>query len=392
MPIEQDVIRRTREWLLSKRRADGAWDPDKEYLHAEAWSTVQAGAVPVTAYVTWALAKSGDEKKALAPSVRWLEKNGDSATGGYAKALVALALEVGGSKKAAAARKQLAALVARDETGASVAAGGPTATHAGDDGAQLETTALAALAFLAGPETQALGEACVDWLLARRSPGGGWDSTQGTILALEALLTREALQRVRPEGQLVVTTPKGDSALREVHVVNAENADVVKAIRLPADQDAQVELRFAGTGGLRYQLGAEREVPVSAMKSGEAPLTATLSLPDAPMARGKTVTGTLRIMATGGEVRMPLITVELPAAMDVDMARLEGQGFDKVELVGRRLAFYLQTLAAGSEKVVEVPLTPRRVGTLSGGVVRAQPYSDADQAAFSAFGQVTVIE
>jgi hypothetical protein len=74
------------------------------------------------------------------------------------------------------------------------------------------------------------------------------------------------------------------------------------------------------------------------------------------------------------------------------MARLEGQGFDKVELVGRRLAFYLQTLAAGSEKVVEVPLTPRRVGTLSGGVVRAQPYYDADQAAFSAFGQVTVIE
>ena len=392
MPIEQEVIRRTRDWLLSKRRADGAWDPDKEYLHAEAWSTVQAGAVPVTAYVTWALAKSGDEKKALAPSVRWLEKNGASATGGYATALVALALEVGGSKRAAAARKRLAALVTRDDTGAFVAAGGPTATHAGDDGAALESTALAALALLAGPETQALGEACVDWLLARRSPGGGWDSTQGTILALDALLTREALQRVRPDGQLVVTTPGGDAALREVYVVNAGNADVVKAIRLPADRDAKVELRFTGTGGLRYQLGAEREVPVNTVKSATAPLTASFSLPDAPMARGKAVTGTLRIVAPRDEVRMPLITVELPAAMDVDMGRLEAQGFDKVELVGRRLAFYLQTLAAGSEKLVELTLTPRRVGTLSGGVVRAQPYYDADKASFAAFGQVTVLE
>ncbi len=69
----------------------------------------------------------------------------------------------------------------------------------------METTALAALAWLKSPEFAVQAEKAVKWIIAHRQGGGGFGSTQATILALKALVEHaKANRRTANAGTLTV--------------------------------------------------------------------------------------------------------------------------------------------------------------------------------------------
>ena len=57
--MDQDLIRRAAEWLLSQQAADGSWENDRGLVHENTWSSLGDDRLPVTAYIAWSLVTAG---------------------------------------------------------------------------------------------------------------------------------------------------------------------------------------------------------------------------------------------------------------------------------------------------------------------------------------------
>jgi len=370
MKVDPKVAERTRTWLMAQRRPDGAWDPDKSYLHAESWSTIQNSALPVTAYITWALARTGTDAKGLEKSVAWLIEHADQADDPYILALVAVALTTADptSPESAAARTRLLALSETTDKGRQWKSKTSTATFSTGISASLETTALATIALMTGRDHPTEAQQALDYLLTKRRPGGGWPTTQSTVLALDALLQANASTK-EATGTLTIKTPTG---LTTQHIT-AQDYDVVRTIALPSSPGRlALKATLKGQGALQYQLSATRNVPAAPTNS---PLTLTLQHPQTAT-QNTPIQVTLNLKTTT-PVRMPTIQVSIPAGFDLDP--ISHPAIQKHETLGRHLTLYLARLTPATPLNLTYTMTPRRTGTLNPGPSRAWPYYNPDQ-------------
>ncbi|MGC8734351.1 MAG: alpha-2-macroglobulin family protein [bacterium] len=49
--VDENLIKRTKEFLLNNQLDDGSWEPDKSYLHQETWKSIQQSKLTTTAYI-----------------------------------------------------------------------------------------------------------------------------------------------------------------------------------------------------------------------------------------------------------------------------------------------------------------------------------------------------
>ncbi|MCI0475330.1 MAG: hypothetical protein L0Y55_03730, partial [Anaerolineales bacterium] len=86
-PVDPALITRTRNWLLAQQKSDGTWTP------ASGWDAPASGgsdALPLTAYVTWAILESGLKDDArITRAIAYIKENAARATDGYTMAMVA---------------------------------------------------------------------------------------------------------------------------------------------------------------------------------------------------------------------------------------------------------------------------------------------------------------
>jgi hypothetical protein len=83
-------------------------------------------------------------------------------------------------------------------------------------------------------------------------------TTQSTVLALEALLTADARSSEPAVGNLVLSESESEVGSARL---TSEDYDVVRQIELSPEAGKRTfAARFAGVGGLRYQLSANRRV------------------------------------------------------------------------------------------------------------------------------------
>ena len=194
--VDADLIRRAAEWLLSQQAADGSWENDRGLVHENTWSSLGDDRLPVTAYITWSLiaAGYGDDPRTQ-NGVSYLRERQAGAQDAYvlalvSNALVAADLQAGngldGSTKAVLDR--LAGMVVQEGNTATWSSG--VATFMGSEGktGSIETTALAALAFLRSGEHPDLANAALTYLIQQKDNFGTWYSTQATVLTLKALI------------------------------------------------------------------------------------------------------------------------------------------------------------------------------------------------------------
>ncbi len=390
IPIDSAVRARTLAWLLTQRRADGAFEPDKEYLHAESWSGIQNNALPVTAYIGWALARAGKASEA-APSIAYVQKHAQEAKDPYVQALVALALSTGDSSGAPQARRGLLSQATATEERLRWQPKVATHSHAYGDSALVETTALATLALLAAPDSSGDGQKGVAELIARRQAGGGWTTTQSTVLALEALLTAEGQRTGKAEGNVVVTLDGSPFARLSLA---AGDGDLVRTIALPpAATHYALGMTLEGEGALSVQLGATRNVDAASLPKPKAPrlVLAVAGLPTEPMRLDSDVEYAVTVTTLEKAVPMPTVVVGIPAGFDVDWARAEAQTQpEKVERLGQRLVFYFKRFEAGAVTRLPLRLTARREGTVSPGLVSAYPYYEPEATEYVEPARLTV--
>ncbi len=268
-PVDESIIGRTQQWLLKQQQPSGAWKPDKEYLHQESWGRIQNQELPPTSYITWALAWSGYKGAELDSAVGFLLENRQQAKDPYVLAMLANALvtvdnarrqgklspttvEVLDSLLAQAKRKDGKTWWETEMTGF---------THSSGKQADLETTGMAAIAYITAGQYPDVASEILNYLVANKDPRGTWGSTQATVLALRALVLSTGSRTTKVSGNVEVLV-NGEPA--GTHKLTPENADVVWQVDCKPHVKPganQVEIRFAGEGTTLYQIVSRYYLP-----------------------------------------------------------------------------------------------------------------------------------
>ena len=224
MSVDENLIKRTQSWLLSKQRPDGSFyhwprrriNPRRwprgvrvrrrRPMHRPPWSSSRG--LMLSAYVTWSLAESGFKGPRLTRALDYLSDNVTSTSDPYTTALICAALVKGKHRVAPVALRRLATMATRQALLISFRPKYGTVYYGRGLGGTAEATALAAYAMGLAKTSPALVKGALDYLAKTRDYRGTWYSTQGTVLALRALL-----QFAGPDGdQQVMVRVNGKDA------------------------------------------------------------------------------------------------------------------------------------------------------------------------------------
>ena len=359
-PVDQRLVARTRRWLIDKQAADGSWGPDKRYYLDGVVNHLTRDRLRITAYVAHALAYSGYRGPALQRGLAYVKAHLTEARDAYTLALAGNLL---GRAREAGQVSTLDRLWKLRRTGEHVYFDGPGATvmHGAGRGGDVETTALATLAFLEARGQVQRITPLVAGLVASKDSAGSWHSTQATILSLRALLAYQRTTTAPPRGTLEVAV--NGRAPRLVRLDGQDRVHHLDLASIAAPGSHRVALRFRGTGRAQYQLVGRYWEPHRASPTAGA-LSIATRVDRSSVRRGDPVRLAVRVANRAGRaVPMPLVSVALPPGLELDPEELERlaktAGVDKVQQRGNQALLYLEELSARGEVRFELRLGSR---------------------------------
>ncbi len=354
--IDDAVITRTQAWLASKQKPAGSWVPDAGGIAEGAINNFQSSALRNTAYVVWALLESGYADTAVIESgLTYLRQNQSGTIDTYTRALLANAFVAADptSADADAALAKLDEAKQTDDKGRVYwTSEEPSETFSTGGGLTLETTALAAYAMLRASAYTDVATSAIDYLAGSKDSFGNWETTQGTIYALKAMIEAASL-RGGDEGGTVKIKVNGNTVADLT--IAADEADIVRLFDLTGEADAAVNtvtLEESGDGRFFYQLVATHYVPWA---TGGAPAESDVLAIDVAYDRTSlavdetalaTVTITNRVEA---EARMVLVDLGIPAGFSLvaeDLEAYTGTLIQRYEVAPRQLIVYLYGVPA----------------------------------------------
>jgi A-macroglobulin complement component/A-macroglobulin receptor len=361
--VDAGLIQRARSVLLERQAGDGSWRLDRE-MHT--WAGVD-GTLPVTAYVTWALSHAGATGGAVDRGLDYLEFRLDERTDPYILALAANAFAA--ARPRSGTTRRLLDLLDRRKTAANGAASwdteARTLTYGGDEAASIETTALAAQAFLrAGYHTETATRA-LTYLVRQRNATGAWSTTQATILALQALLAASegvtergtATVRVRVNGREAAVIPLTES-----------NSDVMQQVDLTpylGGKEDQVRVAVEGSMEPLYQLVTRAYVPWRETRAArKQEVEIQVAYDRTTLRQNDTITAEVKIRSNAAQTLSMLIAdIGLAPGFTPEpesLAALTARGvLERYEITPRQLILYLRDLPPGQTARLPVRLRAR---------------------------------
>ncbi|MBN1148034.1 MAG: hypothetical protein JXA78_12320 [Anaerolineales bacterium] len=376
--VDPDLVRRAADWLLSQQNGDGSWENDRGLVHEDIWSSLGDDRLPVTAYIAWSLVDAGfGDHAGTQKGVAYVREGQAKAEDPYvialvANALVAADLKAGDEVTPAtqAVLDRLAGMASMDGNAAFWSSGVSTFMGSQGQTGSIETSALAALAFLRSNTHPELGNAALTYLVQQKDSYGTWYSTQATVMALKALLqsVRAGVENV----DAAVTVSLNGSQAHSLQV-SKENFDVVQLISfddINLGRENTVEISVQGEGNLMYQVTGGYYLPWEKLalypdlaETGEL-VTIDVQYDRTELAVDDTVEVkvTVTLNEPGGRAESALIDLGLPPGFTVlseDLAALVAR-FDDVpedyafptieryELTGRQILVYISNLSYGA--------------------------------------------
>lgn len=375
--VDPALVSRAAEWLMAQQSADGAWENDRGLVHENTWTALGNDRLPVTAYIAWSLVDAGfDGDPRTQKGLQYVRDFQEQAKDPYALALVANALVAADLKSegkitpaARTALDRLAALAQHD--GSAAFWQSTVATFMGGEGqtGSIETTALAALAFLRAGERPDLANQVLTYLIRQKDSFGTWHSTQATVLSLKALI--QTLRTGAEKMNASVTVSLNGGQTRTVKVT-PENFDVVQMVTFDdvnPGRENTVTLSMTGEGDLMYQVGGAYYLPWDVL--GKYPDTAPaqdhvtirVAYDRTDLAVNDTVTVKVNVALNtpGGKAESALIDLGLPPGFTVEAEDLSAlvnryddtpedypyAKIERYELTGRQILVYVTNLQAG---------------------------------------------
>ena len=385
-PVDQDMLRRTREWLLKRRDGKGGFTRERRALHT--WIEDRDAS---NAYIVYALVTTGGPD-GLENEIRSIEDAALGSKNSYVHALTASALQLGG--RADGAKPLLDRLAKAQAKDGGV--DGATASIVGStgDALRIETTALATLAWLRDPAYAENVEGAVRWL-ADACKAGRYGSTQSTVLALQAVVAYDKARAVPGAPGTVRLLVDG----REIGTVPFD-IDQKGAIALPDFAEAlgpgRHEVTVALDGGKPMPVtGAIRWSDVSPASSSACPLALTAKLTDATIAEGGVTEIEVTVSNKGdAAVPTPIAIIGVPGGLEPRADQLEelkkAGTIAAWEVRGRDVVLYWRDLGAKKSVRLPVSLLAAIPGTYTGPASRAYLYYGDEHKSWVEGAKVTV--
>ncbi len=259
--VDPALLERAARWLLSQQASNGSWENDTGLVHESTWSNLQNDRLPVTSYIVWSLVEAGfEDDTGTQRGLAYIQEFQGQAEDPYSLALIANALVAadlaageGLQSSTESVLDRLAATAQQEGNG--VIWRSDVATFIGSEGqtGSIETTALAALAFLRSDSHPDLANGALTSLIQQKDSFGTWYNTQATILALKALIETVRNGAEDVDAQVTVSLNGGQSRTVEV---SPQNFDVVQLVSFddvkPGDNEVSIEV--SGEGNLMYQI------------------------------------------------------------------------------------------------------------------------------------------
>jgi len=222
--------------------------------------------------------------------------------------------------------------------------------------ASVETTGLAVQALLKSGEASAAADKALRYLAAKKDASGTWGTTQATIMALRALLLSTEKGAADVRGALEILL---NGKTVEQLTLTADNNDLLHQFVLPgADAAAnRVEIRFAGKGGLAYQVVGRYFMPWTERPEQE-PLSIDVSYDRTRLAQDDIATATANIRNNLSKTaNMVMIDLGIPPGFDLlsedlqtyqeKSAQQKSGRMEKFNLTATQAILYFDSLAPG---------------------------------------------
>ena len=368
--VDASMVGRTKDWVMAARDGAGGFKRERRALHT--WIQDRDCS---DAYITWSLLQSGTPPAKLLAEIASILKRAHAGSNSYVTALGAnVALASGNS-----AVKLLDKLgQAQAESGV---VDGATTSIVGSSGIslQVETTALAVLAWLQNDRYTGNVESAIRWI-AESCKAGRYGSTQSTVLALRAIMAYDKARAsdrkpgsvsLYVDGRRCGTPVQFDSDTQ----TTIELTDVSE---LMSPGKHTIELRL--TGGASMPCSVAVQMNAAQPDSSDAcliELTATLN--HQKVREGELVNAQISVRNRSEEaVPNPVAIIGIPGGLEVRHDQLkelvDAKRIAAYEVIGRDVVLYWRSLQA--QQIVELPLDLIAAvpGTYTGPASRAYLY------------------
>ena len=389
MPVDAEMVERTRTWLLNRRNGQGGFHRNPRHLHV--WSVQQD---IVDAYVLWALTeadaagKSKSQISDLKTELDHLTAVANASRDSYLVALSAAALLNAG--RTADGERLLQTLTELQAADGGLT-GSTTVTQSGGLSLKMETTALATIAWLKSPKFSASADRAAKWIVTHRQGHGGFGSTQATVLALKALVgfaktagvARRGgnLQVVRDQEILAqMTLPEGSDANSTIELTG------IGSKLVPGE--TELELRAPGFGRLSFALEVLYHTPKPPSDPNCPVRLSTMLLNENTTLPTIGAGDTVRLEAvlkntTERGLPMTVAVLGLPAGLEPRAEELnelrDAGAFDYYELRPREVLCYWRTIHPQAEHRFALTLNAAIPGEYTAPASRAYLYYTAEQ-------------
>ena len=363
--VDPEMLARTRQWLLSRRDGKGGFQRNPRHLHA--WSVQQD---LINAYLLWAISQSDMAtgeldrmERELSPELEAMQSIANDSTDPYLMALSAITLGNVGRKDA---MQSLLDRLAATQQSDGHFDGSTTITQSGGISREVETTSLGILAFCQSETHPSIAQSATAWLIDHRQ-GGGFGSTQATVLALKALIAMHNQITAGNGGSVDVML--GDEVVQTI----GWNGSPAEGVTWDLNARLIEEITSNPNASLTLRTRDQATIPYSIVYRGQT--TSPQSDPDCPIAlklsfNDKTRQATIRSGDTVEVIAEIANTTDVGHPMTVAVVGLPGglepviESLDKLrdtgsvdyyELRGREVILYWRSFAP--DQVLRVPIT-----------------------------------
>jgi uncharacterized protein YfaS (alpha-2-macroglobulin family) len=269
--VDAKLIARTQQWLAGQQQADGSWKPDTSFINEGATNRYNKDVLRITAYLAWSLENTGYQGPAVEKARQFIESHMRAKVDTYTLAVLAnFAQDYAKDRDFTRQAMQLLLDARTEKDEQAWWNADETAVYATGTSASVETTGLAAQALLKWGNASGTARKAMMYIAAKKDASGVWGTTQATIMALRALLLATEKGAADVGGTLEVVL-NGKTA--EKLVLTPENNDLLHQFvfkDVEAKGGNTVEIRFAGKGGLAYQVVGQYFLPWDKKPENEA--------------------------------------------------------------------------------------------------------------------------
>eukprot|EP00026_Physarum_polycephalum_P003227 Phypoly_transcript_03237.p1 GENE.Phypoly_transcript_03237~~Phypoly_transcript_03237.p1 ORF type:complete len:799 (+),score=122.12 Phypoly_transcript_03237:183-2399(+) len=366
--VDQNMIQRCYDWLLSRRDGKGSFHINEHVLHV--WSTE---ALMSDSYILYSLTKSGFDPAKIEPELKHLINRLEGSEDTYMLALFANILYfIKDTERFHNVLDNLSNMQLKNGT---LPDPKTTVTHSDGKAKKIETISLAMLAWLNSDQpAHRVSAAKGAQYLFENSELGGYCNTQATVLAIEAIIQFD-IKNATPKKPGTIQILAAGDVLQTINIdentTGAVNfTDFAEAISLPGPH--KITIRQTAGSELNYSLGVSfyAEMGDSSEKCGVH--IDHLALRNTTITEGEGTEIAVKIRNKNDEpLPMTMVIVGLPGGLELrheKMKDLVSAGkLASYELFGARLVVcYFRHMLPKQEISFEIDVVAAVPGTYTG--------------------------